>query len=135
MCATRNRKTIRAGRGSGMDELTPAELATLSSALDMLDADLRAQLAASEQGARPVDLDEPIGRLSRMEAMQQQSMTQANRRAAQLRLQLVAAAKTRIERDEYGECAECGEAVGFKRLVVRPEAPLCIGCQGLREQR
>jgi DnaK suppressor protein len=135
MRATRNRKRTPAVRGSGMDELTPAELATLSSALDMLDADLRAQLAASEQGARPVDLDEPIGRLSRMEAMQQQSMTQANRRAAQLRLQQVAAAKTRIERDEYGECAECGEAVGFKRLSVRPEAPLCIACQSRREQR
>jgi DnaK suppressor protein len=62
-------------------------------------------------------------------------MTQANRRAAQRRLQQVEAAKTRIDRDEYGECAECGEAVGFKRLAVRPEAPLCIGCQGLREQR
>ena len=125
----------RAGRGGGVDELTPAELATLRTALDTLAADLRVQLASSEEGARPVDLDEPIGRLSRMEAMQQQSMTQANRRAAQLRLQQVEAAKTRIDRDEYGECAECGEAVGFKRLVVRPEAPLCIGCQGLREQR
>jgi DnaK suppressor protein len=118
-----------------MDELTSAELATLRSALDALVADLCSQLASSEEGARPVDLDEPIGRLSRMEAMQQQSMTQANRRAAQLRLQQVEAAKKRIDRDEYGECAECGEAVGFKRLLVRPEAPLCIGCQGLHEQR
>jgi DnaK suppressor protein len=118
-----------------MDELTSVELTTLRTALDALEADLRVQLSSSEEGARPVDLDEPIGRLSRMEAMQQQSMTQANRRAAQRRLQQVEAAKTRIDRDEYGECAECGEAVGFKRLAVRPEAPLCIGCQGLREQR
>ena len=118
-----------------MNELAPAELAAFRAALDTLEADLRVQLASSEQGARPVDLDEPIGRLSRMEAMQQQSMTQANRRAAQLRLQQVEAARTRIDRDEYGECAECGEAIGFKRLVVRPEAPLCIGCQGRREQR
>ena len=118
-----------------MDELTHAELATLRAALAELETDLRAQLASFEDGARPVDLDEPIGRLSRMEAMQQQHMTQANRNAARLRLQQIEAAKRRIERDEYGECAECGEAVGMKRLVVRPEAPLCIGCQGLREQR
>ena len=118
-----------------MDELTPAEIATLRAALDTLAADLGVQLASSEEGARPVDLDEPIGRLSRMEAMQQQSMTQANRRAAQLRLQQVEAAQARIDRDEYGECAECGGAVGLKRLVVRPDAPLCIGCQGRREQR
>ena len=118
-----------------MDALTPEELAALSTALDVLGEDLRAQLEASAEGARPVDLGEPIGRLSRMEAMQQQSMTQANRRSAQLRLKQVEAAKQRLERDEYGDCAVCGEPVGFKRLEVRPEAPLCIGCQGRRERR
>jgi DnaK suppressor protein len=118
-----------------VDELKPAELELLRTALDTLAAELHVQLASSREGARPVDLDEPIGRLSRMDAMQQQKMTEANRRAAQLRLQQIEAAKTRFERDEYGECAECGECVGFKRLSVRPEAPLCIACQGLREQR
>jgi DnaK suppressor protein len=118
-----------------VEALTPAELATLRDALDALEVELREQLAATEDGAKPVDLGEPIGRLSRMEAMQQQSMTQANRSAAQRRLQQVSAAKQRVEREEYGDCAECGEPIGVKRLVVRPEAPLCIGCQGLREKR
>jgi DnaK suppressor protein len=118
-----------------MDALTPEEVATLAGVLEELEGDLHAQLEASKEGARPVDLGEPIGRLSRMEAMQQQSMTQANRRAAQLRLTQVAAAKQRIERDEYGDCAECGEPIGRERLAVRPEAPLCIGCQGRREKR
>ena len=118
-----------------MEALTPTELATFADALDALERELRAQLVASESGARPVDLDEPIGRLSRMEAMQQQSMTQANRRAAQLRLTQVAAARQRFDRDEYGDCAECGEPIGRERLAVRPEAPLCIGCQGRREKR
>jgi len=118
-----------------MDSLTSEELASLVAALDSLEGDLRAQLEASAAGARPVDLEEPIGRLSRMEAMQQQSMTQANRRAAQLRLKQIEAARQRIERDEYGDCAECGEPIGRERLAVRPEAPLCIGCQGRREKR
>jgi len=118
-----------------MDELTPEELATLRAALDALEADLRAQLSSSAAGAQPVDLAEPIGRLSRMEAIQQQSMTRANRSAAQRRLQQIAAAKQRIDRDAYGDCADCGEGIGFERLTVRPEAPLCIGCQSRREQR
>ena len=118
-----------------MDELTDEQAAEMKTALLALQKGLEDLLDTTRDDSRPVDLDEPIGRLSRMEAMQQQSMTQANRRAAQLRLQQVAAAKTRIDRDEYGECAECGEVVGFKRLVVRPEAPLCIACQGLRERR
>jgi DnaK suppressor protein len=118
-----------------MTELTTSELSQLSTALDELACELRARLVTSKDGARPVDLEEPIGRLSRMEAMQQQSMTQANRRSAQRRLQQVEAAQHRFERDDYGECAECGETIGYARLSVRPEAPLCIGCQSLRETR
>ncbi|MBW2289575.1 MAG: conjugal transfer protein TraR [Deltaproteobacteria bacterium] len=97
-----------------MDELTSLELTTLRTALDALEADLRVQLSSSEEGARPVDLDEPIGRLSRMEAMQQQSMTQANRRAAQRRLQQVEAAKTRIDR----ECVRKRRCVSAARVCA-----------------
>ncbi len=97
--------------------------------------ELGSQLASCEEGARPVDLDVPIGRLSRMDALQQQSMVRANRASAQLRLQQAKAALRRIGQAEYGVCVECGEEVGFARLEVRPETPFCLSCQSLRESR
>jgi len=98
-----------------------------------LAGELRSLLETSEEGARPVDLDEPIGRISRIDAIAQQSMNRANREAARVRLQQVQAALRRIETGEFGECQVCGEDVGFGRLKARPEAPLCIGCQSRRE--
>lgn len=116
-----------------VSELEARELRALQAALEALREELRAFVDASDAGSRPVDLNEPIGRLSRMDAMQQQSMAKANRLAATRRLAAVEAALRRIETEEYGSCLRCEEPVGFKRLEVQPEAALCIACQSRRE--
>jgi DnaK suppressor protein len=118
-----------------MDALTAEQLVELQLALQVLERELGDVHRASAEGAAPVDLDEPIGRLSRMDAMQQQSMVQANRAAMQRRLQQVRAALRRFDEDEYGVCAACGEEIGYGRLEAQPETPFCIGCQSAREQR
>ncbi len=111
------------------------ELSLLREALLGLRDELGDLLQSTGQSARPVDLDEPIGRLSRMDALQQQSMAVANRQGAQLRLNQVEAALLRLERDEYGDCLGCGEEMSLARLQIRPEAPFCVDCQGRREER
>lgn len=90
-------------------------------------------LEDTAKGTETVSLDQPIGRLSRMDAMQQQSMAQANTRIARQRLAQVKAALMRYEQDEYGECVDCGEEIGFGRLKARPESPFCLECQQKRE--
>lgn len=116
-----------------MEELTTDQLEALRQNLCSLGEDLARLLAVTKDASAPVDLDEPMGRLSRMDAMQQQKMLAANRTAARLRQQQVAAALERMERDEYGECQSCGEAIGYPRLEANPEAPFCLGCQSARE--
>ncbi len=115
--------------------LDDAELAALRSRLLELRGTLTAAVESTAEGARPVDLDQPIGRLSRMDALQQQNMVSANRRNHQLRLQRVIAALARIERGEYGVCHDCEEPIGLRRLRARPESARCISCQSTRESR
>lgn len=83
----------------------------------------------SRETSKTVDLDEPIGRLSRIDAIQQQKMSQAHKRRNDVRLQQLYAALKRIEDGEYGECMRCGEFIPRPRLDARPEVPLCIECQ------
>ncbi len=40
-----------------------------------------------------------------------------------------------VEDGEYGYCEECGCAIGFKRLMARPVASMCIDCKVLQENR
>jgi DnaK suppressor protein len=118
-----------------MTELNARQLTELHKALLELRAKLHKMLVDSNGGAQPVSLDEPIGRLSRMDAIQQQSMVQANRCTALTRLARIEAALRRYADNEYGLCLECDEPIGYARLMAQPEAPFCISCQGSRETR
>lgn len=118
-----------------MESLTEDQCASLRRALEALDRELRSVHETSADGAATVDLEQPIGRVSRIDAIQQQRMVQANRASVQLRHQQVRAALRRFDEDEYGVCVTCGEDVGYRRLEAQPEAPFCISCQGQRERR
>ncbi len=43
-------------------------------------------------------------------------------------------AQQRLETMTINECEDCGEAIGFKRLIVRPVTTLCISCKELSEE-
>ena len=118
-----------------MDLLTDERIEELESDLNALVAELEASLVASKEVAQPVDLDQPIGRVSRIDAIQQQKMVSANRRNAELRIQMAHAALSAIRNGDYGECKRCEEEIGFGRLKARPEAPLCVQCQRAVESR
>ena len=117
------------------DELTEEQLSELRSDLVALKGELEALLDSTNAGTKPVDLDEPIGRLSRMDAIQQQKMAQANRARNATRLTMVVAALAADPEDEYGWCKRCEDPIGYGRLKTRPEAPFCVGCQGAMERR
>ena len=50
-------------------------------------------------------------------------------------IQAIDAALARIERGEYGTCADCGEPIPIERLEALPTATTCIQCTEDRERR
>ena len=117
------------------EELNDKQLSDLAKSLELLRVELEESISISEDSVKPVDLDEPIGRISRIDAIQQKEMASTNRRNLTIRLQQVKAALAALNRDEYGECNRCGDDIGYKRLNAKPEAPLCLDCQNEIEKR
>ena len=94
-------------------------------------AELRALSDNSKQSRAPVTLDQQsVGRLSRMDAMQQQSMDLAKEERRAQRLAILAAALKRMDEDEFGYCLRCGEEIPPARLDVDPAVTLCVDCVG-----
>ncbi len=94
-------------------------------------AETAALLEATEGDSAPVELDQQnTGRLSRMDAMRSQAMASETRRRREMRCQQIDAALKRIDEDEYGWCAECGEFIGEGRLEADPVFHLCVKCAG-----
>ena len=94
-----------------------------------------AKLCALSDNSRlsraPVTLDQQsVGRLSRMDAMQQQSMDLAKEERRAQRLAILTAALKRMEGGEFGYCLRCGEDIPPARLDVDPAVTLCVDCVG-----
>lgn len=111
------------------DPLTPTQEQELLADLHALEAQLAEGLRLSADSAAPVELDTAFGRVSRVDAMQQQSMAKANRARAKARLERVHAALTLAHEEEYGVCRSCDEDIGYARLKARPESAFCLHCQ------
>lgn len=71
-----------------------------------------------------------VGRLSRMDALQQQAMAQAQERRRVAERARIGAALSRIEDGEWGYCLTCGEEIAEQRLAHDPSVPTCVKCAG-----
>ncbi|MCC5982744.1 MAG: TraR/DksA C4-type zinc finger protein [Rhodobacteraceae bacterium] len=78
---------------------------------------------------RPVKLDQQsVGRLSRMDALQQQAMAVAQEARRRARMTAIDAALRRLDAGEFGWCTHCGEFIGIKRLDLDPALMRCVDC-------
>ncbi len=91
-------------------------------------------VATGNEAGRTVELDQArVGRLSRMDALQGQAMSQAMNQRRKIELKLIDAALRRIESGEYGYCLSCEEPIVRARLEHDPAARLCISCASAAE--
>lgn len=82
-----------------------------------------------------VTLDQSsVGRLSRMDALQQQAMAQNTSQRVERELRLIEAALRRCDEGVYGICTECDDPINPKRLAINPTITLCIECASTGER-
>ncbi len=99
--------------------------AQLTARLDALDAEDQ----AGEDGQKTVMLDQQaVGRLSRMDALQNQAMAQATARRRQVERSKILMAIKRLDEGEYGYCTDCGNNIEPARLAADPAIALCADC-------
>lgn len=92
-------------------------------------AALDRQTERGKSGTAIVTLDQQsVGRLSRMDALQNQAMAKAQnaRRAQEMRR--LKAALLRLSEGEFGYCESCGDAIAEARLRLDPSAARCMSC-------
>lgn len=79
--------------------------------------------------AQPVAPDDAIGRISRMDSIVNQGISEASLNQARIRLKKLEAVLVRMDRDEdFGTCSVCGDDIPMKRLMALPESHTCVNC-------
>ena len=77
---------------------------------------------------KPVAPDDAIGRISRMDAINNKSVTEASLRQAEEKLRNLQRVLSRVGTSDFGICIKCGKAIPEARILYRPESLSCVDC-------
>ena len=109
--------------------LTPAQREELRLELEREVELLQRRIQRARAAGKPVELDQTtVGRLSRMDTLQNQGLAAGAHARAHLELSQVLDALARLEAGTYGLCQTCGRQIPYERLSVMPEARECQAC-------
>jgi DnaK suppressor protein len=97
-------------------------------ALETVANQLKVALEAGKDNTAIVSLEDPIGRLSRVDALQSQEISLGMKAGMRQRYEMVQRALDAISKGTYGMCVNCKEPIAEERLLAIPETPLCVKC-------
>jgi len=78
--------------------------------------------------SKPVAPDNAIGRLTRMEAINSKSVSEASLSSAIIRLGKLEKALEKVDDPGFGICVRCDEPIAMGRLLLLPESAVCVSC-------
>ena len=104
---------------------------------DQLAAKLKALIATTEESiaqyeiaAAPITPDDAIGRISRMDAINNKAVVEAALRTAKRKLQRLRTMQGNLDDPKLGMCKRCGRPIPIGRIIAMPESPFCVRCSG-----
>ncbi len=85
-------------------------------------------IASLSETSKPVAPDNAIGRLSRMEALNDRAVSEASLNAARLKLSRLETALGKVDQADFGLCVSCDNPIPPGRILLMPEVTLCVPC-------
>ena len=77
---------------------------------------------------KPIAPDVAIGRISRMDAINNKSVAEAALRQAEEKLRNLQRVSSKIDDKDFGICLKCHKPIPLGRILIRPESLDCVNC-------
>tara|TARA_B100000780_G_C20697586_1_gene277363 strand:+ start:139 stop:474 length:336 start_codon:yes stop_codon:yes gene_type:complete len=77
---------------------------------------------------KPISPENAIGRVSRMDAINNKSVNEAALRSSINKLALLQSAIVRVHEANFGICIRCGQEIPFQRILLIPQSNRCVHC-------
>ena len=81
-----------------------------------------------KEETKPISPENAIGRVSRMDAINNKSVVEASLRQIIKKLSKLKIALSKIENKDFGKCMNCGRDIQEKRLLFLPQSDRCVRC-------
>ena len=77
---------------------------------------------------KPIAPENSIGRVSRMDAINNKSVVEAALRQAKNKMQQLLIMQHKIKEADFGMCNKCKQHIALARLMIRPHSKFCVNC-------
>ena len=89
---------------------------------------LEEEITELKELVKPIAPENAIGRISRMDAINNKSVNEAALRKATIRLDALKEALQNIDHENFGLCVRCSDVIPMGRLLLRPQSKSCVKC-------
>ncbi|SHJ84689.1 transcriptional regulator, TraR/DksA family [Tangfeifania diversioriginum] len=108
--------------------MTPEERQQIIEVINRDIKKLTKKITELKEFTSPVSPDNAIGRISRMDAINNKSIVDASMRNLQSRLDQLQKISQVVHDKDYGLCLKCHQPIAIERLKIRPEIRFCAEC-------
>jgi DnaK suppressor protein len=91
-------------------------------------SDTERDISELEELTKPIAPENSIGRVSRMDAINNKSINEAALTQARIKLDKLQFALDKCSEPNFGTCRRCGNPIPMGRLILMPESLFCVGC-------
>ena len=88
----------------------------------------RHKISQYEEMTQPVAPDNAIGRVSRMDAINNKGVMEAALRKARERLDGLNRHFDKLKTAEFGRCLKCKSEIPLERIFMAPQSSFCVNC-------
>ncbi|MBT8325205.1 MAG: TraR/DksA C4-type zinc finger protein [Winogradskyella sp.] len=81
-----------------------------------------------QQLTQPIAPSDSIGRVSRMDAINNKSVNENALRQAQQKLNNLHRVLDNVGSPDFGICIKCKKEIPLGRILIRPQSLLCVNC-------
>lgn len=86
------------------------------------------QIVEYKELTKPIAPENAIGRISRMDAINNKSVVEAALRKSKEKFKKLKFALTKVDDDDFGLCIKCKQVIPLGRILIMPQSRTCVKC-------
>ena len=90
--------------------------------------DTKEKIKEYSELSKPISPENAIGRISRMDAINNKSVVEAALRESEKKLDDLKYVKSQINEEYFGLCVKCKTSIPIERILLRPQSKYCVNC-------
>ena len=109
-------------------EMKPKELEEIRNMIELEIEKTQDSIEQYRELTKPIAPENAIGRVSRMDAINNRSVTEAALRTAEKKLSGLRNILPKVGDADFGQCARCKQPIPIQRILLVPSSPFCVRC-------